>query len=717
MHRRTIIPYEGTKPYVFVSYAHKDTDLVMPVLERLYAMGYRIWFDDGIAPGSEWPENIARHLNDCTLTMAFVSPNSIASDNCRREVTFALSKRKPFLGVILQETEMSLGMEMQLSAQQCVMKYAYQREEDFISKICTCPELALCYDAQQKQENDMAKATQEKELQRDTEGNQGSGDSIPLTGASKPEKKSRKQREKKQPKGCSKADTKEKRPAVGLKKVVSAVAAVIAAVALIILGYSAMTGVRLTENKKVSTNDVFLSLSGETVTEEMAKQIARMNKLETVSFRDCTFQPGTLAAMDLPEIMREFSATNCSGMEDLTFLQGLTNLTGLTLETCGVSDDALAGITLNSLRRLNLSGNGAVTNLSHFAQYPALTELDVSDTGIKSLKGLETLSLTKLNFSNTAVSDVTLLAGMEALTNIQGSGTAVTDIDALASLEKLNVLNFINCRIREINAPFRSLRLSQLWLENNGLMGLDAFADCTVLKQAWLAGNRLTDVSVLEKSAETLTYLSLSGNELTYENLEFLKDAVNMKELYLDGLSLIDPYLQDLAFVENMTGLEKLSAVGCGLTEIPPLTLENLSWLRLANNRIDTTFALEKLSTTAVLTLDLSYNPIATLQYLPQVRYGVLALYAVDADLDTLPALEGRVLCVSYQDGMESTHLAEKTFGSYNILSCPADKVVETEDLLGAFRIHLLETEADVIAQMKKDGLDYSFLTRMEDEA
>lgn len=144
MKRCKITPYEGTEPYIFISYAHKDSGLVFPVLEELDRRGYRIWYDDGIAPGSEWPENIAQHLNNCALTMAFVSPNSIASDNCRREVTFALSKKKAFLAVILEPTTMSLGMEMQLSAQQCVMKYSYDSEEKFLGKICSCPDLAPC---------------------------------------------------------------------------------------------------------------------------------------------------------------------------------------------------------------------------------------------------------------------------------------------------------------------------------------------------------------------------------------------------------------------------------------------------------------------------------------------------------------------------------------------------------------------------------------------
>lgn len=144
MLRCKITPYEGTEPYVFISYAHKDSHLVFPILEELDRRGYRIWYDDGIAPGSEWPENIAQHLNGCSLTIAFLSPNSIVSDNCRREVNFALSKQKAFLGIMLQPTEMSLGMEMQLSSQQCVVRHTFVSEEAFLNKVCSCPDLLPC---------------------------------------------------------------------------------------------------------------------------------------------------------------------------------------------------------------------------------------------------------------------------------------------------------------------------------------------------------------------------------------------------------------------------------------------------------------------------------------------------------------------------------------------------------------------------------------------
>ena len=136
--------HEGNESYIFISYAHKDSDRVFPIVNELSGRGYRIWYDDGIAPGSEWPENIAQHLNAAGMVMAFLSPNAVASPHCRREINFALSKRKPFLSVVLEKTEMPLGMEMQLSAQQSILRYSYPDWNEFIGKILKCPAIEPC---------------------------------------------------------------------------------------------------------------------------------------------------------------------------------------------------------------------------------------------------------------------------------------------------------------------------------------------------------------------------------------------------------------------------------------------------------------------------------------------------------------------------------------------------------------------------------------------
>lgn len=43
----------GSDPYVFVSYSHQDSEKVFPIIKQLHEKGYRIWYDEGIDPGSE----------------------------------------------------------------------------------------------------------------------------------------------------------------------------------------------------------------------------------------------------------------------------------------------------------------------------------------------------------------------------------------------------------------------------------------------------------------------------------------------------------------------------------------------------------------------------------------------------------------------------------------------------------------------------------------
>ncbi len=101
--------YEGNKPYIFVSYAHKDSAKVLPVIRELYDRKYRVWYDEGISPGSEWPHNIETHLENASVVIAFYSKSYLASINCKKELMTA-SKSKAIIPVsldgILQHDEL-----------------------------------------------------------------------------------------------------------------------------------------------------------------------------------------------------------------------------------------------------------------------------------------------------------------------------------------------------------------------------------------------------------------------------------------------------------------------------------------------------------------------------------------------------------------------------------------------------------------------------------
>ncbi len=144
MAKTSFKPYEGDENYVFVSYAHSDSDDVFPILERLNLEGYRIWYDEGISPGEEWPEVIAEHVAKSTIVLSFLSPNANASKYFRREITFAINEDKPVLGIILRETDMTPGIKLQFDLQQWISKYAYLDDDEFYEKLFSSPLLHLC---------------------------------------------------------------------------------------------------------------------------------------------------------------------------------------------------------------------------------------------------------------------------------------------------------------------------------------------------------------------------------------------------------------------------------------------------------------------------------------------------------------------------------------------------------------------------------------------
>lgn len=137
-------PYDGEDPHIFVSYAHRCRAEVLPVIARMQKDGYRVWYDEGIDPGTEWDENIAVHVEKCTVFLAFLSREYLDSDNCRDELNYARDLKKSLLLIYLQEVKLPSGMALRLNRLQAIHKYTYTDEEEFYEKLYSAPELAVC---------------------------------------------------------------------------------------------------------------------------------------------------------------------------------------------------------------------------------------------------------------------------------------------------------------------------------------------------------------------------------------------------------------------------------------------------------------------------------------------------------------------------------------------------------------------------------------------
>ncbi len=123
--------YSGTKPYIFVSYAHNDMKAVFAIINKLNYSGYCFWYDEGLEPGEEWPEIVGRKIIKCGQFLVFMSPFAVKSRNIRNEINLAFSENKNILVIYLDNTRMSSGLKLQLGSVHFVNKYDLKDEEFF----------------------------------------------------------------------------------------------------------------------------------------------------------------------------------------------------------------------------------------------------------------------------------------------------------------------------------------------------------------------------------------------------------------------------------------------------------------------------------------------------------------------------------------------------------------------------------------------------------
>jgi TolB-like protein len=114
--------YRGDEPYVFVSYAHADADWVYGELEWLRDQGLHLWYDEGIEPGRDWPEELARAIEGCAAFLLCVSPHSVVSRQVVNEVHFALDAGRPLLAAHFEDVGLPAGLRLRLASVQAVLR-------------------------------------------------------------------------------------------------------------------------------------------------------------------------------------------------------------------------------------------------------------------------------------------------------------------------------------------------------------------------------------------------------------------------------------------------------------------------------------------------------------------------------------------------------------------------------------------------------------------
>ena len=125
MERELAVPARGLPdpdreggPFFFVSYRRTDLDRVVPILEHVRKLGWRLWYDGEIAGGSDWNAVLERRLAACSGVLLFLSRPTVESKFVRRELQFADSLGKPIIGVQIELAELRHGLGLLLSQYQ-----------------------------------------------------------------------------------------------------------------------------------------------------------------------------------------------------------------------------------------------------------------------------------------------------------------------------------------------------------------------------------------------------------------------------------------------------------------------------------------------------------------------------------------------------------------------------------------------------------------------
>ncbi len=267
--------------------------------------------------------------------------------------------------------------------------------------------------------------------------------------------------------------------------------------------------------------------------------------------------------------------------------------------------------------------------------------------GIRDLTGLEYATNLKYLWlkHNKHISDLSPIAGLHELRSLDIGDNSVQDLSPINGLKNLDSINIGNNRISDLSP-----------LE--GLENLEDFL-------SW--NNFLSDLSPLVKLTEmNLKRIDICGGD---PDISVLKDAKNLKELYMRNCGVSNTDISALAGLTNLTHLSV--AENRNLTDLSPLSgLTNLKWLDLRTCNISNISPLSGLTNLKWVSLERNnVSDFSPLDGLPELTT-IIDLLNPGASVKPGPNIEGPWLWViAPMDIREGMNAGDITDSGIDLLS------------------------------------------------
>jgi len=119
--------------HIFISYSRRDIDFAQKIVTALAENNLDAWVDwKSIPKGEDWEQEIYRGIEEADAFLLLISPNSVASEMCNKEITHAVKNGKRILSIVICDTDPK-SIHPEISKRNWI--FCREGQDDFIKAI------------------------------------------------------------------------------------------------------------------------------------------------------------------------------------------------------------------------------------------------------------------------------------------------------------------------------------------------------------------------------------------------------------------------------------------------------------------------------------------------------------------------------------------------------------------------------------------------------
>ena len=95
--------------HIFISYSRKDLAIAEKIIDALAKDDLEPWIDwKSIPKGEQFEREIEQGIEKAEIFLFLVSPDSVQSDWCNKEIEHAIKNGKRILPIVIQDTDLKI---------------------------------------------------------------------------------------------------------------------------------------------------------------------------------------------------------------------------------------------------------------------------------------------------------------------------------------------------------------------------------------------------------------------------------------------------------------------------------------------------------------------------------------------------------------------------------------------------------------------------------